>query len=135
MKVVLDTNVVVSGLLTRGGVCAEIMDRMRTGTFQLCVNGQIAAEHAEVISRSELSIPEGAVSDFLDFVRHRVERVDAALSAAKLPDESDLPFLEVALAADAVLVTGNIRHFPAKARKGARIVSPAEFLELLRSMA
>ena len=135
MKVVLDTNVVVSGLLTRGGVCAAIMDQMRTGTFQLCVNGQIAAEYAEVISRSELSIPEGPVSDFLDFVRHRAERVDAALSAAELPDESDLPFLEVALAAEAVLVTGNTRHFPAKARKGVRVVSPAEFLELLRRMA
>ena len=135
MKVVLDTNVVVSGLLTHGGVCAGIIDQMRMDAFQLCVNGQIVAEYTEVIGRPELSIPAGAVSDVLDFVRHRAERVDAALLDVALPDESDLPFLEVAVAAEAVLVTGNARHFPAKACKGTRVVSPAEFLELLRRMA
>ena len=135
MKVVLDTNVVVSGLLARHGVCAEIIDRMRTGAFQLCVNGWILAEYDEVLTRAELAVPAGPRSDFLDFVRHRAERVEAALLAAALPDESDRPFLEVALAADAVLVTGNLRHFPAKASKGTKVVRPAEFLELLRRTA
>ena len=132
MKVVLDTNVAVSGLLTHHGTCAEVIDRMRMGAFQLCVNGEVLAEYAEVLRRPELSIPVGAMSDFLDFVRHRAEWVDAALSAAALPDESDRPFLEVAAAAEAVLVTGNIRHFPKRARCGLTVLRPAEFLELLR---
>jgi len=132
MKVVLDTNVVVSGLLTHRGVCARIIDRMRTGTFQLCVNGEIAAEYAEVLSRPELLIPAGATSDFLDFVRHKAERVDAALLTVALPDEADRPFLEVAAAAEALLVTGNIRHFPKNVRSGVVVVRPAEFVELLQ---
>lgn len=135
MKGVLDTNVVVSGLLTQGGVCAGIIDQLRMGTFQLCVNGRIVAEYAEVIGRTELSIPAGAVSDFLDWVRHHALRVDAPLSGAVLPDEADLPFLEVTLAAEAILVTGKARHFPARACKGARVVSPAEYMALLRRMA
>jgi len=135
VKAVLDTNVVVSGLLTHHGVCAEVIDRMCGGQFQLCVDGQILAEYAEVLTRSELSIPTGAMSDFLDFVRHRAERVDAALSAIVLPDESDMPFLEVALAAEAAIVTGNQRHFPKRACKGVTVLSPREFLDLLRSTA
>ena len=131
MKVVLDTNVVVSGLLTHHGVCARIIDRMRTGAFQLCVNGAIAAEYAEVLCRPELSIPAGATSDFLDFVRHRAQRVDAALLTVALPDEADRAFLEVAAAAEALLVTGNIRHFPKNVRAGVVVVRPAEFARLL----
>ena len=132
MKADVDTNVAVSGLLTHHGVCAEVIDRMRMGAFQLCVNGPILAEYAEVLSRPELSIPVGATRDFLDFVRHRAECVDAALSAAALPDQSDRPFLEVARAAEAVLVTGNTRHFPKRACGDVAVCRSAEFLELIR---
>ena len=129
----MDTNVVVSGLLTPGGVCAEIVDRLRAGEFQLCVNGPILIEYDEVLNRADLPFPAGAVGDFIDFLRHQAALVDAPLLAGHLPDESDRPFLEVSLAAGAVLATGNRRHFPAKSSKGAKVVSPAEFLTLLRS--
>ena len=135
MNVVLDTNVVVSGLLTHQGVCAELVDRMRMGAFRLCVDGRILAEYAEVLRRPELAIPAGATTDFLDFVRHRAERVDPALAPTVLPDEADLAFLEVALAADALLVTGNTRHFPAPACQGVHILTPTDFLSLLRHLA
>ena len=119
MKGVLDTNVVVSGLLTQGGVCAGIIDQLRMGTFQLCVNGRIVAEYAEVIGRTEFSIPAGAVSDFLDWVRHHALRIDAPLSGAVLPDEADLPFLEVTLAAEAILVTGKGAPFSSQGLQGS----------------
>jgi predicted nucleic acid-binding protein len=45
----------------------------------------------------------------------------------KLPDPDDLMFLEVAASAgEGVLVTGNLRHFPAKSRGSVRVLSPAE---------
>lgn len=135
MKAVLDTNVVVSGLLMPRGTCAEIIERLRTGDFALCLNWPILAEYDEVLHRAELPFPAKAVDDFLDFLRHRAEFVDANLLTADLPDESDRPFLEVALAAQAVLVTGNTRHFPPSASKGGRVVTPAEFLDLLRRAA
>ena len=114
----------------------------RNRAEESCVAGQAApkvrpylAEYREVLSRSELSIPGGAAGDLLDFVRHRAERVDAALLSVALPDESDRPFLEVAAACEAVLVTGNLRHFPGGKRGNVRVVSPREFLELLRQSA
>jgi hypothetical protein len=56
---------------------------------------------------------------------------DSALATA-LPDLDDLLFLEVAATAEAILVTGNLRHFPKKVCGGIRIIRPAECLELLR---
>ena len=50
----------------------------------------------------------------------------------RLPDPDDAPFLEVAAATESILVTGNSRHFPKKAREGVVVLSPAELLELLR---
>lgn len=51
---------------------------------------------------------------------------------ADLPDPDDLPFLEVAAEAHAVLVTGNKKHFPNKAAGAVQVVSPREFLDMLR---
>ena len=132
MRVVLDTNVVVSGLITVHGVCAQIIDRMLAEDFQVCVDGSILAEYASVLARPKLAIPFGVQHDVLEFVRYRSARVNPAPLAAALPDATDLPFLEVALEAEAILVTGNLRHFPRCSRKRATVVSPREFLDLLR---
>ena len=51
---------------------------------------------------------------------------------ADLPDPDDLPFLEVAAEAHAVLVTGNKKHFPQKAAGAVQVVNPREFLDMLR---
>ena len=132
MKVVLDTNVLVSGLITVHGVCARIVDRMLAEDFQVCVDGRILAEYASVLARPKLAIPFGVRHDVLEFVRYRSARVDPAPLAAALPDATDLPFLEVALEADAVLVTGNLRHFPKRSCKRVTVIRPREFLDLLR---
>ena len=60
------------------------------------------------------------------------ERVTALPLSVDLPDPTDLPFLEVADAAQACLVTGNARHFPKKHCKGIAILLPREFLDVLR---
>ncbi len=49
-----------------------------------------------------------------------------------LPDPKDGMFLEVAAASQAVLITDNMKHFPPKSRSGVTVVSPAEFLNLLK---
>jgi predicted nucleic acid-binding protein len=60
------------------------------------------------------------------------EWVTAPPAGIHLPDETDVKFVEVALAAGAdCVVTGNTRHFPAKACKGVRVLTPAQFLARL----
>lgn len=49
---------------------------------------------------------------------------------ARLPDPDDDAFLDVASAAAATLITGNIRHYPPGRRQGVTVLEPGEFLDL-----
>jgi hypothetical protein len=50
----------------------------------------------------------------------------------ELADEDDEPFLEVALAGDAPLITGNLKHYPKSKRQGMSVEAPAEFVKRVR---
>ncbi len=105
------------------------------GAFEFCADGRILNEYDSVLRRPEFRIATQDVETLMEVLRHVPLPVAAALLPVKLPDPDDLPFLEVAAAADAILVTSNARHFTKKACKGVTVVSPKEFLELLRRLA
>lgn len=134
MNVVLDTNVVVSAVLTTGGSCARVIDLLGTGVYRLCADDRVLAEYDAVLRRPELGLDPADVDHVMELVRRTALPIVAPPLPANLPDPDDLPFLEVASAAGAVLVTGNARHFPAEACEGVRVLSPAEFLEVLRGL-
>lgn len=134
MKVALDTNVIVSGLLTPRGSCGQILDLLIDGFFQTCADPRILEEYETVFERVELGLRPRDVEEVLRFLGAVAELVAAPPLPAKLPDLDDLPFLEVAAAAGALLVTGNKRHFPARERHGVRVLSPREFLDLLAAL-
>ena len=131
MKVVLDTNVLVSGLITPAGTCSWVLDLFWEDVFELGVDRRILDEYQAVLLRPELSLPAEELMDLLLFVAGAAEDVIPGPLPAKLPDSSDLPFLEVAALLEAVLVTGNKRHYPAEERRGVRVLSPREFLDRL----
>ena len=132
MRVVLDANVIVSGALTTHGTCGRILDLLGEAVFEICADDRILDEYARVLRRPELQIDPDDGAAVLDLVRFVAQLVAAVPLAVKLPDADDMPFLEVAAAAEAVLVTGNARHFPSRARAGVLVLTPAEFLEVLR---
>jgi putative PIN family toxin of toxin-antitoxin system len=132
MKVVLDTNVLVSGLMTREGTCAIILNLLSDDRITAVLDDRIADEYRRVCAEPRLRLDAGSVRNFLRFLNECAENVTAMPLKADLPDPDDLPFLEVAAEAHAVLVTGNKRHFPGKAAGAVQVVSPREFLELLR---
>jgi putative PIN family toxin of toxin-antitoxin system len=134
VRIVLDTNVLVAGLLNPTGTCGRLLDLVLEGVVLLCADERILQEYAEVLRRPSLALPIGAVRELLMFLRHSVEPVAPLPVAANLPDPSDLPFLEVAASAEAVLVTDNLRHFPKKAAGRVAVISPAELIEILRQL-
>jgi uncharacterized protein len=131
VKAVLDTNVLVAGLLNPFGACGRLVDLVLDGAVQLCVDERMLREYAEVLRRPRLSLPARAVADLLAFVRHSAEPIVAVPLAVALPDPDDLPFLEIVSSAGVVLVTGNRRHFPARLRKRVQVISAAECLQVL----
>lgn len=133
MRVVIDTNVVVSGYLSPLGNPARVIDCLLSGTITALVDDRIMAEYREVLLRPRFQIPADAVEALLDYLDSEAEQVVARPLKLQLPDPDDLPFLEVAIAGSAeALITGNLKHFPRSAI-GRRLIvyNPAEFLKAL----
>ena len=131
MRVVLDTNVVVSAFLTPSGVPAEVLRRALGGEPVALYDDGILAEYREVLERPKFRLNTEDVTEVLELLTAKGERVAAApLVVANLPDPDDLPFIEVAVTGQAdALVTGNPRHFPDTG--GVELLSPRQLLELL----
>jgi len=132
MKVVLDTNVIVSAVVTAQGICAQILDMLTDGVFGMYVDDRILAEYDSVLRRPRLHLAPDDAAELMEWIRSVAEPVGAVPLPAKLPDPGDMPFLEVAASAGAILITGNARHYPKRSRAGVTVLSPREFLELLR---
>jgi putative PIN family toxin of toxin-antitoxin system len=132
LRAVVDSNVLVSAFLKPAGKPAKILRLILQGDLEIVVNEQILTEYAEVLSRPKFDLPAGKVRSILGFIRAKAIQAPALMEAFQLPDMSDEPFLEAAVATKAdALVTGNKRHFPKKVCKGLPVVSPAEFLRNL----
>lgn len=131
MKVVLDTNVLVSGLLNPYGVPGEIVRMIGTPRITLCVDARILAEYEEVINRPRFQIDPRKAREFMDCLHHASEVHPAAPLTLSLPDGDDEPFLAVAISAKAdCLVTGNRKHYPEKHRRGIKVITPSDFIKL-----
>ena len=130
MKIVLDTNVLVSGLLSPFGKCGEIVRMLVSNGITVCVDARILIEYGEVLRRPHFRMDPHKVDAVIDYIRVSSETHPTMPLATPLPDADDNQFLEVALSAEAeCLVTGNTKHYPAGKRAGVRVLTPAEFLD------
>ena len=131
MKIVLDTNVLVSGLLSPYGTPAEIVRMISLGELQLCYDARILSEYRTVLLRPKFPFESFEISELLKQIELEGYAVAAKSLKQRLPDPDDEVFLAVALAGSAkYLVTGNLKHYPKEKRQGISVVSPKEFLEI-----
>ena len=132
-RLVLDTNVLVSGMINPFAAPGRIVDLLREGKLELTVDDRILAEYSAVLNRPKFrpyfTLQE--VRDVLVFLEQNTHYTVATTQISDLPDVKDAPFLEVALAAGVPLVTGNADHFPASHRSLVEVVPPAAYLKRL----
>ncbi len=131
MKIVLDTNVLVSGLLNADGAPGRIVDLLRSGAVQAAVDDRILAEYRDVLRRDYFSryFTEFERESILEYLSSNSAYSTSAIVVLGLPDRGDIPFLEIALTEKVPLVTGNAKHFPPRLCREAVILTPAEFLK------
>jgi uncharacterized protein len=105
MRVVIDTNVLVSGILNPHGYPGRIVDAVLSETVIVLHDDRILADYQEVLQRPAFGFPRADVDAVLDFIDFAGEHLTARGIDLVLPDPSDLPFLEVAIAglADALV--------------------------------
>jgi len=125
---VLDTNVLVSAALKPESDLARIVEQVLLRQVPLHVCPSIVLEYREVLNRPRFrpkGLPPTWLPRLLQVAFHEPEPAAWPLGG---PDGDDLVFLSLAKAARAVLVTGNLAHFPESIRDGVAVLSPAEYL-------
>jgi uncharacterized protein len=131
MLVVLDTNVIISGLMSETGKLGKIIDLALENRFQIAYDDRILGEYEDVLSRPELHIRPARARAVIAHIELTGQQIDAvALPSDGFQDPDDLPFAEVFITANAqALVTGNLRHFSPLVERELAVYSPAQFLE------
>jgi putative PIN family toxin of toxin-antitoxin system len=126
---VLDTNVIVSAGITSGGAPAKVIfDWVLTGQVRTATSPEVVAEYREVVRRPKFR-RYGFLPFWLEFLIEESLWLEApAARVQSWPDPKDAPFLALAHAAGAWLVTGNLKHFPETVRYGVTVISPADYL-------
>ena len=128
MKVILDTNVIVSALLTPAGLPAVILNLVLRGTVTVVYDNAIMAEYIDVLGREKLKINRELADLVIDFISKEGEYTIANSHKIHFHfiDEDDRKFYELFKTGGInYLITGNTRHFPNE--RG--IVTPRKFME------
>ena len=113
MNVVLDTNVLVSAMLSPGRKAYSILQAVIFGDFQIIYDYRIMDEYKDVLHYKKFGFEENDIEAVLTPIReYGLNIVTHPIKNIAFTDESDRKFFEVAKSADAVLVTGNLKHYP-----------------------
>ena len=130
MKLVLDTNVVISAFINPNGTPSKILKLVLQRKAELCYNSVILNEYEHVMLRRKFSdkIDIGVIRRFIDIIRNIGLSFDPPPSSINLPDVSDRIFYDTARGSGSFLISGNLKHYP----KEPFIMPPTGFLKQLK---
>ncbi len=130
IKIVLDTNVIISGL-GWGGNPKKIVNFWKTGKIILCISAKVLNEYIEVLERN--IIP---ANDYKWFILLIEEKKNIKIVKPKehfdivKEDPDDNIFLDCGVAGNVkYIITGDDHLLNLKEFKGIKILSPLKFLE------
>ncbi|MBI5653623.1 MAG: putative toxin-antitoxin system toxin component, PIN family [Chloroflexi bacterium] len=131
MRVVIDTNVIVSAYL--GGALETILRAFKAARFQLVVSQAIADEYLSVLARPKFKIDQDALDDFAALLVSHAEFVSPEETIhAVSADPTDNKFLEAAVAGNVIyVVSGDSHLLQLKTFRGIAIIPAREFIARL----
>lgn len=134
MRIVLDTNVLVSAMLTGGGAPDMVLQLALQGELTLLADSRMLAEYDDVTARPRFAFDEPERRELLRVLGSIAEPVVARPLRLTLPDPDDRVFVEVAVAGGAdVVVTGNPKHFrPRRGELPVAILTPRQLVDRMR---
>ncbi len=135
MRVVLDTNILVSGLRSVLGASNAVLQRLALGEFEASVSTALCLEYEDVLNRPGLlpACTPHQIDAFLDsFCAVAHEAYIYFRWRPLLPDPKDDLVLECALASGAAhIITHNVRDFAVASHLGISAMTPGQFLAIL----
>jgi len=130
VKIVLDTNVLVSAFLSPFGGPSQILQLISLGKLTLLLDQRIFQEYRDVLARKRFHIPSELRNRILERLSEKALWITPEPVTLHLPDSEDCIFVEAAISGKAdALITGNIKHFPVSQISSVRIFLPSEFLK------
>jgi putative PIN family toxin of toxin-antitoxin system len=128
IKAVIDTNVLVSSFISKNpnSPTVRIIKAIAEGIFTPVYSDDILSEYEEVLGRGHFKLDPSAISILIQRIKEIGEAVSPIDSEEDFSDPDDKVFFCTALAGDAKLVTGNIKHYP----PAELVVTPAQFCEI-----
>lgn len=131
LRLVVDTNVVVSAALKPKGLQRTVVLLAMTKPARWYVSDSILSEYATVLARPELKIRKSLRQQLLQLIKNHAHLVTPSRLGQVTSDPGDNMFIECADRARAdYLVEGNQRHFP-KFWKKTKVISSSEFLSVI----
>lgn len=131
MRVVIDTNIFLAGLLNLEGGAAKIIDYFRNEAFELVITREVFDEYIQVIHQFDNAVPSVKSEELLELIFEKAVKVKPADSKGFCKDPDDERFLTAAISGKARhIVTKNKKHFP-RDLKSLKIVNVREFLNEL----
>jgi len=129
LEVVLDTNIVVSALLSPQGLSAKLFNFVFDNKLTVVYDNNIFAEYLEVLNRDKFMLDKELVNLVIDFISKEGEYIIAEFQNIQFIDEDDKVFYEVYKGGDVdYFITENKKHFP----KENNIVTVSEFFKTMK---
>ena len=125
---VLDTNIIVSALLSANSKPYLILQPVLSGENVIVYDNRIIEEYNAVLHYKKFKFKESDISDVLNLILRDGILVNAPSIDIPFKDPDDLKFYEVAKATGALLITGNIKDYPNE----EIIMTPADFYHFLQ---
>jgi putative PIN family toxin of toxin-antitoxin system len=126
LKVVIDTNVLISSRISAAGNPAKIMNLIAEGKIELCYSSDILNEYKRVLAYNKFNFSSESQELTIEDIKNVGNLINPFVSAIPFPDESDRMFYDTAKTVNAYLITGNIKHYPDE----PHILTPAQFVEM-----
>ena len=135
LRVVIDTNILISALRSQFGASYAIFKMLGMFYFEFCISVSLAMEYEAIAKRMHrlLGLTLREIDDIIDYMclEGRTQKI-YYLWRPTLPDPSDDMLLELAVASHStIIVTHNTKHFKGAEAFGVRAMKPNDFLRLL----
>ena len=135
MKIVIDTNVLVSGLQSDMGYSHKLLEMLPDEAFDVCVSVPLILEYeAQLRKRLPADVfTEEDIDDFIDYICKISKKTPIFyLWRPYLKDPFDDHVLELAIASkSSYIVSFNKRDFKNIEQYGIRVITPKEFIEII----
>lgn len=128
---VIDTNVIVSGLLKKDSNPGKILQYVKNDVIIPVYDSLILSEYMEVMVREKFGFKQRYIDQVLNLIQQKGRVLNPTTTNEIFKDKSDVKFYEIVLTArkarTSYLITGNLKHFPQK----VFVVDPTQMIEII----